>query len=99
MNAVDRSWPPRPNFPPLVTNQQREQLFGRFQYRADPRPGNLENITILGNWVHENIAHVQLDMGPQVGTRNVQFHRLAAFQLRALWSAWEQAGLLDRIPH
>src|SRR4051794_16122948 len=26
------SFPPRPDFPPLVTNRQREALFGRYQY-------------------------------------------------------------------
>src|SRR5262245_2496228 len=48
--AVDDTWPPRPNFAPLTTNAEREQVFGRFRYRANPVPGNAENIVILGNW-------------------------------------------------
>jgi hypothetical protein len=97
VKVVDESWPPKPSFAPLVTNAQREQVFGKFRFQADPRPGNPEHIKILGNWVRENIADVQLDMGPNLGVRHVQFHKLAAFQLRSMWAAWGKAGLLDLI--
>src|SRR5262249_2094369 len=49
------------------------------------------------DWVQRNITWVRVDMGPKLGTRAMQFHRLAAGQLRRLWEAWGEAGLLDRV--
>jgi hypothetical protein len=91
------SWPPKPAFRPLTTNDQRARVFGRFQYVAAPVPGNRENIRILGDWVQRNITSVRVDMGPRVGTRNIQVHRLVAGQMQSLWQAWGRAGLLDRV--
>jgi hypothetical protein len=93
----DPNWPPRPSFAPLVTDASRAEIFGRYEYVHEPLPGNAENIRITGNWVQQNIVQVQLNMGPTLGVRHVQFHRLAAQQLQSLWQAWESAGLLDRV--
>jgi peptidoglycan hydrolase-like protein with peptidoglycan-binding domain len=94
------NFPPRPNFPPLGT-AARQALFGRFDYVSDPRPGNPENIRILGTWQRDNIIAVpipqlQAALGPRAPA-SMPFHRLAANQLRGLWADWERNNILDRI--
>lgn len=94
------NWPPRPALQPLVTTAQRQQLFGTFQFQPNPVPGNPENIRILGNWVAQNIVVVripQLDGLMGVNRGRMQFNKLAADQLIALWLAWEQAGLIPKV--
>ena len=71
----------------------RQQVFGRFDFERT----NGDNIRILGNWIQDNIVTVAIPQLASIkGTAggNIQFHRLAAEQLRAMWAAWEAAGLL-----
>lgn len=97
----DPSWPPRPSLTPLTSNMERQKVWGRFRFEAQPVPGNRENIRILGGWEDENIVRVEIPQlrsvagAPSSGT--VRFHRKAADQLRALWRAWEEAGLLPLV--
>jgi hypothetical protein len=93
-------WPPKPTFSALTTTAQRQALFGVFQFEPAPVVDNPENIHILGDWVTQNIITVkipQLDglMGANRG--RMEFHRSAANQLSALWTAWEQADLLSLV--
>jgi hypothetical protein len=95
------SFPPPPAFPPLVGTAARQAVFGKFSFEPAPTPDNHENIKILGTWQKDNIVSVTI---PQlVGVKDapksgvVPFHRLAAAQLEALWKAWDQAGLVDRV--
>lgn len=89
----DINWPPHPNFNPLRSNAARQNVFGRFDFERTSG----DNIRILGNWVQDNIVTVAI---PQLASvkgaagGNIQYHRLAAEQLRAMWAAWEAAGLL-----
>jgi hypothetical protein len=94
-------FPPRPDFAPLVTDDQRAAMFGRFDYRPAPRPDNKEAIRILGGWVERSIVDVPIPqlrraMGNAV-PHTIPFHRLAARQLQGLWSDWENEGLLNRV--
>jgi hypothetical protein len=89
----DINWPPKPNFNVLQSNAARQEIFGRFDFE---RSGG-DNIRILGNWMQDNITTVaipQLASIKGTGGGNIQFHRRAADQLRAMWAAWEAAGLL-----
>jgi len=95
------NFPPRPNFQSLQSTSQRMSLFGHFDFVPAPTVENPERIRILGSWVAENIVDVPI---PQLRATaivdpptTIKFHRLAAAQLRALWAAWESAGLLDLI--
>ncbi len=96
--GVAGQFPPRPDFR-AITSVEREQLFGSFRYRADPQPGNREQIEILDDWVEKNIVEVKLPPFP--GYRHAEvstlFHRRGAEQLRSLWLEWKDAGLLNRI--
>jgi hypothetical protein len=95
------NFPPRPDFPPLVSTADRQKVFGAFEFVSAPLPDNPEHIRILGSFVQNNIILVPI---PQlVGVKGapadgrIQFHKKAADQLIALWKAWEDAGLRDRV--
>jgi len=95
------NFPPRPNFPPLSTNEQRVALFGRYDFVPAPTQKNPEAIRILGTWEKDNIVDVSIpQLRKALGNRapqTMQFHRLAAKQLQNLWVEWEKAKLLNRI--
>ena len=86
-----------------ATARTRERLFGRFDYEPAPTAQNPETIRILGGWEAANIELLtlpQLQGIPVFGTPSsgrLRFHVKAVAQLKALWAAWEQAGLLARI--
>lgn len=94
-------WPPKPGFSPLVGDAQRAALFTKFEYEWDPQPpgvGNgYETIKVKGNWAALNIVSVAVDMGPTVGRRTLQVHRLVVKQMKGVWEAWGKAGQLDRV--
>jgi hypothetical protein len=94
-------FPPLPDFAPLITNEERSQIFGRFEFEAAPTVSEREAVRILGGWESRNIVKVTI---PQLrgirgarGRDYMRFHRLGASQLQALWMAWEEANLLDRV--
>lgn len=95
------NFPAAPSFGPLVSNRDRQEVFGHYEFAAEPSAADPDAIRVLGDWEDNNIEWVNI---PQLqGFRNakrngdVQFHRLAAPQLVQLWKAWQDAGLLDRI--
>jgi hypothetical protein len=76
-------------------------VFGRFEFVSEPKPGNRENIRILGSWERDNIVAVPIPqlraaLGPGAPT-TMRFHNLAAEQLKGLWADWERANILDRV--
>lgn len=101
------SWPPAPaELQGLFKIEDRQRLFGKFEYRPAPVAGNAERIEVLGTWKQENIVPVSIPQLAALADRKVQgapksgtvfWHRLAVKQLLGLWKAWEDAGLLDRI--
>jgi peptidoglycan hydrolase-like protein with peptidoglycan-binding domain len=98
-DKTSSKYPPRPSFPPLATNAQRQAIFGAYDYVSAPEPDNPEAIRILGSWVRDNIVDVPV---PQLQTAlkrrgTMQFHRLAASQLQGLWAEWESSGIIDRV--
>lgn len=109
--VADADEPKRPDFGPIVGNAGRHAVFGKFKYRAAPVPGNLEAIKYLDDWPDKNIVTIEVPQlaaipgivsasrtvgaGPKGGL--VQVHRLIASQMKGLWQAWEDAGLLDRL--
>lgn len=98
----DTSWPPPPaGLKPLVTNDERFAAFGRFSYTPAPLPNNKENIVEDPVWVAQNIVSIYIPelAGVRGAPANlkVPFLKAAAPQLQALFRAWKEAGLLDRI--
>lgn len=93
-------WPPKPDFTG-ISAAERASLFGTFLFEHAPAPGNPEAIRIRDDWALKNITKVLI---PQLvgksgapSTGNVYFHAKGADQLKALWQAWEDAGLLDLV--
>jgi peptidoglycan hydrolase-like protein with peptidoglycan-binding domain len=103
MGVNSINFPPRPDFPPLVSTAQRQAIFGAFKFRANPLPSNKENIEILGTWEADNIVKVSLPALNGVdtfGTPNpgaMRFHDKAKAQLEGMWKAWEAKGLKSRV--
>jgi hypothetical protein len=88
-------WPPKPDLPPLISNLEREQVFGKFDY-VRIAPGK-DDIRILGHWEEQNIVTITV---PQlIGVKDapssgrIRVHRLVAQQVRALFEAWDRDGL------
>jgi hypothetical protein len=90
------NWPPHPIFAPLVSNAEREAIFGQFRYRrvAPDR----DDIVFLDDWEEKNVVTIQvkplsdLTGGPKDG--KIRVHRLAAEQIKALFAAWKAQKLL-----
>jgi hypothetical protein len=89
---------------PLRSTVERQALFGPLQFRAAGTPSKPEAIRTLGTWQRDNIVTVEipqlvgkLAFGSRPSKGRMQFHKKAAPQLLALWSAWESAGVLDRV--
>ncbi len=49
-------WPPRPDFSPLISNEERARVFGEFRYEAVGP--DTDDIRILGDWRQANIRAV-----------------------------------------
>lgn len=99
--AQGSGFPAEPGFAPLVGLAARQKVFGRFAHVAAPQPDNPEAIRVTDDWARRNIVRVEV---PQLaGVRGapasgrVEIHALAAAQLRALFAAWDAAGLMDRV--
>lgn len=101
--ATDRSgdnWPPRPTRLRQLSHDERVARFGSFTFRHAPEAESYENIEITGRWEDDNIVKITV---PQLtglkggGTGRVRLHRDLEASFRALWAAWEAAGLLDRL--
>lgn len=85
-----------------INGATRKKLFGEIEYEATSGG----KIKILNGWEEENIKMVTLPQlkgipvfgpnGRKSGGR-LRFHQAAENQLKRLWAAWEEEGLLDRI--
>jgi len=98
---TEASYPAKPTFPPLANNTARQQLFGPLEFAPAPTMSNPERIRITNNWDNANIVKLCLPqlIGKEGATADgtVHFHRKVAEQLRGLWQAWDDRGLLDLI--
>jgi peptidoglycan hydrolase-like protein with peptidoglycan-binding domain len=92
-------WPPRPGFAPLVSNAERARIFGEFSF--EPVGDTTDDIRILGGWQRANIQAVNIAQlagvrgAPKDG--RIWVHRLVREQIRSLFTAWDAAGLVDRL--
>ncbi|MCZ2155172.1 MAG: M15 family metallopeptidase [Bryobacterales bacterium] len=95
------NYPPPPAFDPLITNAERQAVFGRYEFEAAPLPHDPDAVRVVGDWEQQNIVWVNIPQlaGYKNAKRNgdIQFHQLAAAQLVKLWKAWDDAGLLGKV--
>jgi D-alanyl-D-alanine carboxypeptidase/Transglycosylase SLT domain len=93
-------FPPRPSFGALLKTEDKQRLFGAFEFQPDPKPDNPEHVRIMGDWAQTNIVRVSIPVKRFLGRDGpltFEFHRLAAEQLVEMWLEWEKEGLLDHI--
>ena len=97
---------PNPSVPsnPGIKNLsfiERQKLFGSFSYVPMPTQGNPEAIRITSSWAVDNITTIVVPQlvgvsgASKIGS--IQIHKKIANQTSALFYAWENAGLKDRI--
>lgn len=88
------AWPPRPSWAkPLVTQAQREALFGKLEYVAAPTASNPEAVHITNDFA-KNI--VKFDI-PLLSKNPISMHKLAGPQFQAWCEAIVAKGLGDRV--
>ena len=91
------NWPPKPSFSPL-NYADRNKVFGGFSYKPAGHKSNPEAITVLGNWVRENITYVEIpQLGKFVANKKVPFHTKCAEQIAHFFEDIEHNGLLHLI--
>jgi len=92
------NWPPAPNFKPIYEQEERERLFGKFNYVHAPTATNSERIEVTDDWKDKNLAVIRIPQLVKIkGSPNIYFHNKVANQMIELWAAWEREGLLDRV--
>lgn len=86
-------YPMEPDFKPLVGEKERMAMFGPFDYEKSPTKDNPEHVTILNDWVSDNIVRVQVPLLEKMGFGRFQsFHIKASKQFTELWNAWHLDG-------
>jgi hypothetical protein len=90
------NWPAPPGFPPLSA-QQRQDVFGAFQFEPAPTPDNPEAIRILGDWVKQNIVSLSIPQLSPITRGSIALHRLAAPVFTRFFTRVEAAGLSHAI--
>jgi hypothetical protein len=92
-------WPPKPLFAPLVSNAEREEVFGRFRFERIA-PGK-DEIRLLDDWRERNLTSIVIPQLKAVqgapASGRVRFHRRVTEQAHALFAKWEADGLLPLV--
>lgn len=94
------NFPPKPSFAPITSNSERQNLFGKFEYRATPTASNPEGIKILGDWASKNIIRVNLPaLSKATGGKYtaMQWHKSAEHQLVKFFETLEKENLHTKI--
>lgn len=98
--AISFNFPEKPSFPPLVSNAQREALFGKIAFKAKPTASNPEGITITNAFEKERILSVpipQLAKATNGKYGSMRFHKDCAYQLQQFFIEIEEKGLLHLV--
>jgi len=92
-------WPPLPDFVPLISNTERQEIFGEFRY--EPVAPDKDDIRILGGWAEKNIVAVTIpqlkDVEGAPKSGRIWVHKKIADQVHDLFTAWNDAELIDLI--
>lgn len=91
------NWPAKPAGVTQMSPNERAATFGTFAFVPAPLKNNPEAINITDGWVSENIVTIQIPRLEKLHASQVQFHKLIAPQVQGLFTAWEEAGLIDKI--
>lgn len=100
-SETESDYPAQPGFSPLLSTADRQALFGPLEFAPAPTADNPEAIRVTNGWDTKQV--IKLTVPQVIGipgasrSGTVYFHRKAAAQFQALWSAWEKAGLLPLV--
>lgn len=95
------NWPKKPSGVVVPSLAERQELFGKFEYKPAPTKGNPEGIKITDNWQKENLSKVCIPQligvkgAPKSG--EIFIHTKLVDQTVAMFVAWEETGLKDKI--
>lgn len=84
----------------LLTNDDRERLFGRFRFEPAPMPGNLERVRVLDDWAKKNLVPVSLEPIRHTLLKiphHAMFHHRVAPRVQILLEKWREFDLHHRI--
>lgn len=95
VDTHNNDYPPPPTDLHALSPRERVEMFGQFAYVSDPRQNNPEAIKITDDWAQRNIRRTIVNV--QGKTFGVDFHAAAIDQLHDLFTAWDSAGLMDRV--
>ena len=91
--------PKHPAFGPMMSSD-RDRVFGHLEYMSVSVPGNPEAIRITNGW-DSNVTSVHIPQLKSVlgapSHCRITWHKKGAKQLKQLWEAWEEEGLLNRV--
>ena len=97
-NKQSANWPLKPNFKPLLTDNEKRKLFGNFSFVHSPLPTDKEHIKVTDDWEKDNLIMVVIPQLKAInGSGKVYFHKKGIPQLKQLWEDWENAGLLHLV--
>lgn len=101
IDKMSSNWPPKPPGFKFLSSAERDAIFGKFSFVPAPSAANPEGIKITDDWAKKNVVTVEIpQLKNLVGAPRdcrVQFHVKGAEQLRAMFAAWEDAGLSNRL--
>jgi hypothetical protein len=102
-NQDGPNWPAVPNsllIKPL-SEYERELIFGKFSFVANPSQSNPEGIKITDGWGSKNIVSIKIPQLVNVSNSPreciVKIHNKIANQFLGMWAAWEKEGLLHHV--
>jgi peptidoglycan hydrolase-like protein with peptidoglycan-binding domain len=94
-------WPPKPKTYPVSMADEREKIYGKIEYVADPQPNNKEAVKITNNWANDNIVSVVVPQligisgAPKSG--KIYVHKKVADSLVKAFDQIEKQGLKDKL--
>jgi hypothetical protein len=92
-----------PNWPPVtissISYTQREALFGKLSFTPQPTATCPENIVVAPTWVQANLEQVHIPQLAKVRGKDepIWINKKVVGQFKALWKAWDDAGLLGLV--
>jgi len=98
-NSEDNYFPEKPSFNHL-THKQREDVFGKIEYKPAPTKANKEKIIITNSFEKDNIVMVkipQLSKATNGKYTRMRWHKLGKYQLLKFWEEIEKEGLLHLV--
>ena len=94
-------YPPKPRSAKSLNFAKRQELFGKIEFEAAGTKSNPEAIKITNDWAKKNLTSVVIPQLKGVygapASGKIWVNAAIRDQTKALFQAWEDAGLIDRV--